>query len=100
MTHYNTLTLRHLMYLSNIRSRQVNVHPEVLTSSCDKHGATINSLAEQGKINPCYFRLDGKGYVANSIWTATEFLKAQGFYQDPNGMNRMKWVELNYRKVF
>jgi hypothetical protein len=44
-----------------------------------EHASTINSLAEEGKIQPVGFVLPGgQQYMANSMWAATEWLAKNG----------------------
>ena len=44
------------------------------------HQKTIDELALEGKIRPVSFIVDGTRHTANSVWAATDWLKAQGHY--------------------
>jgi hypothetical protein len=45
-----------------------------------EHSATINDLAKEGKIKPVSFTVNGEQHEANSLWAATDWLKANGHY--------------------
>lgn len=58
----------------------------IIKASLSEHKDTINSLAEEGKIQPVEFTApDGMRRRANSCWAATDWLKTNGFYDAPNG---------------
>lgn len=55
----------------------------MITCTNAKHGVTINALAKEGEIQPIRFVMpDGTEYAANSLWAATDWLKANGHYED------------------
>lgn len=55
-----------------------------------QHAAAINDLAAAGKISPIEFEFNGKRLSANSVWAATEWLKANGGYQLDQTTGRAK----------
>lgn len=55
----------------------------MLKCTAAHHGATINDLAERGLIEPVEFTApDNIRRVANSMWAASDWLKAHGFHGD------------------
>ena len=55
----------------------------VLKCTAAHHGATINDLAERGLIEPVEFTApDDVRRAANSMWAASDWLKAHGYHGD------------------
>ena len=53
---------------------------QMITATSGDHAYTINNLAAEGKLRSCAFTVEGRSYTANSVWAATDWLKAQGHY--------------------
>ena len=52
----------------------------MIEAKSGEHAQTINALAQEGKIKPVSFTVEGRTYEANSVWAATEWLKDNGHY--------------------
>ncbi len=56
-----------------------NGDAKMIASKCVKHGATIQALVEEGKIEPCVaFDAMGKRFVFDSILTFCDWIKESG----------------------
>ncbi|MEQ8450643.1 MAG: hypothetical protein RIB97_13240 [Nitratireductor sp.] len=53
-------------------------------------GRTINDLAKDQGWPVVAFVLDGKTYTANSVWAATDWLKAKKVHEE----GRHQWVSI------
>lgn len=53
-----------------------------MLTATGEHGATINDLTQQKRIKPVAFTTpDGVYREANSVWAATDWIKASGLYE-------------------
>jgi len=57
------------------------------------HTATHNFLVAEGTISPVIiYRSDGKPIKADSMWAATGWLKANGYYDDPTKSHSIETI--------
>jgi hypothetical protein len=53
----------------------------MIVSNCPSHGGTINALAAEGKLRTARFTTpDGVEHVANSAWSAHDWLREHGYF--------------------
>ena len=62
----------------------------ILANTGVQHGKTINELAAEGKIKPCTIVFEDGSIPCNSVWAATDWLKANGFYAGKGKAYRVK----------
>ena len=60
---------------------EIAEQPDLILCTMANHGQTINSLAEEGKIQPVNFCVNGVWRTANSLWAATHWLLLEKHYE-------------------